>query len=136
MSATAALLTATTSPAVKGTPFDSVDNTQSLIFVWFTVTLLGNYPAGGDILDLSGTAFGDAVKALGPPLDVDLKSFASGGVSGFCYDYRPGTSSALGKIQMFTGAAAQSALTEFTAGAYPAGALADSILGRAIFIRL
>ena len=48
----------------------------------------------------------------------------------------PGTSSALGKIQMFTGAAAQSALTEFTAGAYPAGALADSILGRAVFIRI
>lgn len=137
MPATAALLTATTSPAITGTPFDSVDNMQSIMVVYFSVVLTGVYPTGGDILDLSGTPFGDAVKSLGPPLDVDLKSYASGGDSGFVYKYRPGTTSANGKLQvMTTGAAAQAALVEFLTAAYTAAMLADKILGRAFFIRV
>lgn len=137
MTATAAILSGNTSPAMSGSPFDAVDNDQSLLTIWFIATLTNtaNYPAGGDVLDLSGNAFNDAVKSLGPPLDVDIKSYNSAGDSGFVYKYRPGTSSANGKIQVLTGAAAQAALTELTAGAYPAGVLADKILGRAVFIR-
>lgn len=136
MSATAAILSGATSQAMVGSPFDAVDNDQSLLTIWFIVTPLGNYTAGGDTLDLSGAAFGDAVKSLGPPLDVDIKSFNSAGDSGFVYKYRPGTTSANGKFQVLTSnGASPNPLLDFPAGAYAAGILTDKILGRAVFIR-
>jgi len=51
--------------------------------------------------------------------------------SGFQYSYNPTTQ----KMQIFTGAAAQSPLTELSAGALPAGVTGDTISFELIFPR-
>jgi len=121
-----------------------VDRSQDCIRVYFTVTPSGSYAAGGDPLDLSllntalasGGPGGAPIPSGSLPIIVRLRSAALASVAQtnmFEYNYAPGTTLANGKMQLFTGAAAQTALTEFTAGSYPAGVLADAIVGEAVF---
>lgn len=136
MPAVATPLAASVNQGMVGTPFDAVYNNQKLITVYFSVTPSGVYAALGDTLDLSGTVFGDLVKASGPPIDVELKSYNSAGDSGFTYKYRPGTTAANGLFQVMTSnGAAPNPLLDLGAGAYPAAVLADNILGKATFVR-
>lgn len=116
---------------------------QKTFRVYFQFTLLGTYPTAGDTFDL-GTLF--ALTAGGPgasfptgslPDDVRFRSVKTPGATAlFEYHWAPGTTLANGKIQVFTGAAAQSGLAELSAGAYPAGVLADLIRGEAVFPKL
>jgi len=78
----------------------------------------GTYPASGFTLPLNDPL----IKAGRPPLFVIVQ-----GIAGYVYVYVNGTTSANGKLLILTGAAAQSALTEFTAGAVPAGVSGDTI---------
>jgi hypothetical protein len=61
-------------------------------------------------------------------------SGATGSAGLFIYQYAPSTTNANGTFQVFTGAAAQAALTELSAGAYPANVLNDVISGEAYFV--
>jgi hypothetical protein len=115
-----------------------------LFKVSFFITASGNYPAGGDTLDLTAlfgvlsSAPGLSLPSFELPMDVDIKSWrpAGGANSGnlFLYQFCPGTTLANGTMQVLTGAAAQTALTEFTAGAYPAGVTTDTIKAIASFV--
>lgn len=78
----------------------------------------GTYPTGGFTLALNDPL----IKSSRLPIWVDIK-----GVNGFVYVYVPGTTTANGKLKILTGAAAQSALTELSAGATPAGVSGDTI---------
>lgn len=125
-----------------GQPIGIEDNHKTLR-VWFTFKLTGNYPLHGDPLDLTllfATTAGGPGASLPTgslPIKVEFQSVLSGGqTAAYIYQYSPGTTLANGTVQLFTGAAAQSGLTEFTAGAYPAGVLADTIQGEAIFPKL
>lgn len=111
--------------------------------IFFTFKLTGNYATGGDALDLNALF---ALTAGGPgaslicgslPLKVELQSVKpSGQTNLFVYQYTPGTTLANGLVQVYTGAAPQTALTELSAGAYPAGVTGDTISGEAIFPKL
>lgn len=82
------------------------------------------YSTGGNTLNLLQIG----IKATRKPLNVIFD-----GNSGFVFDYAPGTTAADGKIKVLSGAAAQSALTELTAGAVPAGVSNDTIFFKAEF---
>lgn len=116
------------------TPFQGIDNHQTVVRIYFVVIPTGNYAALGDTIDF--TSLGDLVMSEYAPIFVVIQSAKSGGASGFDYSYNPGTTMSNGKFQVFTGAAAQSPLTELTAGAYPAGVTGDTIIGYADFIRI
>jgi hypothetical protein len=135
MSATAALLSGAVNQGMATTPFPGADNTQKLLFVYFSVTPAGNYAALGDTLDL--TALADAIKSQAQaPLDVNIKSFNPAGNSGFIYQYVPGTDNSNGKFQVLTSnGAAPNPLVDLGAGAYPGPVLTDVILGCAVFVR-
>lgn len=100
------------------------------------------YVAGGDTLDLTqlfgllAGSPGQVVPSFEGVAKVELQSVhsAPGAANAFVYQYCPGTSLANGTLQVFTGAAAQTGLTELTAGNYPAGVLADTIQGEAFFV--
>src|SRR4051812_12773941 len=94
--------------------FAGIDNGQNLIYVFFSVTPSGAYALGGDVLDF--TKLLDSIKSGRPPLQVTIFSQKAGGGSGFVYGFAPGSTMANGKMQVFTGAAAQAALTELAAG--------------------
>lgn len=102
------------------------------------------YVAGGDTLDLT-QLFGLLAGAPGsvPPtfetvakVEIQSARLAGGASSGnmFIYSFAPGTTLANGTMQILTGAAAQTALTELSAGQYPAGVLNDVIQGEAYFV--
>lgn len=119
----------------------SPSNSGRAYRIFFSFKLTGAYVGGGDPFDF-GIAFVNAV--LGPgftapgslPEKVEFQSVATPGRNGlFVYQFVPGTTLANGTIQVFTGAAAQAALTELNAGAYPASVLSDVIEGEAIFPR-
>jgi len=90
-----------------------------------------NYATGGDPFSLAGI---DLIKASGLPFKVFIISGLAGQTNLFEYNYAPGTTLANGKLQVFTGAAAQTAMTELNAGAYPAGCLADILLVEILFL--
>lgn len=108
------------------------------ITAYFLLTLAGVYATGGDTLDLAA-AFnspGMSLPVASLPLIVKIRSIkptSSAQTNLFEYNYVPGTTLQNGKVQVFTGAAAQTALTELSAGAYPAGVLADVIEIEAVF---
>jgi hypothetical protein len=102
------------------------------------------YVAGGDTLDLTqlvnlaGGAPGATLPTFELPAKVVIMSARPSGATGFAglyeYQYAPGTTLKNGTMQIFTGAAAQSPLTELTAGNYPANVLNDTIIGEAYFV--
>lgn len=101
------------------------------------------YVAGGDTLDLTqlfsalSTAPGLNLPAIDLPAKIEIQSARPKGAANsanlFIYNWAPGTTLANGALQVFTGAAAQTALTELTAGNYPAGVLNDTIQAEAYF---
>lgn len=104
-----------------------------------TIVPSGSYATGGDVLDFTATAYPigqGPMPSTKPPIAVEIysqKTVASPQTNEFAYAFAPGTTQANGKMQVFTGAAAQTALTELNAGAYPAGVLADVIIFEAVF---
>jgi len=118
---------------------EPVDNMMRTIIVRGTIAVQANpatYKAGGIACSFAGF---DDIKSGSPPLNVKVWSQPAAGVSpsGYVYDYTPGTSQANGQLSIFTGAAAQSPLTELTDGAaIPAGVSGDSIYFEATFARL
>lgn len=113
--------------AITGTEF-----TGNSLHVYGTLTPSGNYPALGDPLSFAGF---DQIKTDVPPIQVNIKS-QKAAANVFQYSYVPGSPATLanGKMQTLTGAAAQSGLTDLSAGAYPAGVLTDVIAFEAIFL--
>jgi hypothetical protein len=109
-----------------------------------TGTNANPYVAGGDTLDLTQLMSllagmpGQVLPTFEGVVKVELNSARPQGAAGssgmYQYSYAPGTSLTNGTMQVFTGAAAQSALTELTAGNYPANVLNDTIQGEAIFV--
>lgn len=102
------------------------------------------YVAGGDVCDLTqlvgllGGMPGQTLPTFENVVKVELQSSRPLGATGssglFLYSYAPGTNLTNGTMQVFTGAAAQSALAELSAGNYPANVLNDTILGEAFFV--
>jgi len=125
-----------------GQPFIESPTGAKSIKVLFTITASGSYPANGDTLDLTALfalaagAPGSMVPTAALPLKVDIKSNKGTAQANlFVYNYLPGTTLANGKMQIYTGAAAQTGLTEFAAGAYPAGVTGDVIQGEVLFAK-
>lgn len=126
--------------------------TGKIFHVLFTITPTnantGNnanpYVAGGDTLDLSqlfsllSGSPGNTLPTFEAVVKVEIQSTRLQGATGFAglyvYQYAPGTTLQNGTMQIYTGAAAQSALTELTAGNYPANVLNDVIQGEALFV--
>jgi hypothetical protein len=120
--------------------------------VLFTITVANTnsgananpYVAGGDTLDLTqlfntnSSAPGELLPTFEGVAKVVIQSnrgtLGTGYAGLFQYGYAPGTTLANGTLQVFTGAAAQAALTELTAGTYPANVLNDVIQGEAYFV--
>lgn len=117
----------------------NVDNTQNLVHVFGTVAWSAGpdtYSTGGNTMSFAGF---DKIKSNEVPLMVRVKSApaaGSGAANEFVYTFLPGTTMANGKLQIFTGAAAQTALTELSAGAVPSGVSGDTIVFEAWFKRL
>lgn len=110
--------------------------TSSMLHLYGTVTPSGSYATGGDACSFAGL---DQVKTDQLPVQVEFYSArptSSAQTNLYAYQYTPGTTLANGKFQVFTGAAAQTALTELSAGAYPAGVTGDVIMYHAIFPKL
>ena len=125
----------------SATPFQGINNTQTLLEVYFKVVPSGNYPALGDTLDFS--QLGDLLMVNKyAPIHVDIRSAKSGGASGFLYSYTPAASSpdlTNGKMQLLTASGAgtpAAPLVDAGGIAYPAGVTGDTIIGKAVFIRL
>lgn len=109
-----------------------IDETSINFIVRGTITATGSYTTAGDTLSL---AFGD-LPVNSPPVEVNIQSRPlTGPTNLFEYSYVFGTTAANGKMQIFTGAAAQTALTELAAGALPAGVTADVIGFTATFLK-
>src|ERR1035441_9535222 len=110
-----------------------IEEGQKTFRLFFTATVTGTYVTGGFTLDLTqlftATAGGPGASLItaANPLIVRIQSArpsSSPQTNQFEYSYAPGTTAANGLCQIFTGAAAQTALTELSAGALPAGVLA------------
>ena len=103
------------------------------------VVASGNYPTGGDPFDFTKITYPigqGPLPVTGAPTAVEIysqKTAASPQTNEMIYSFAPGTTQANGTMQVFTGAAAQTALTELSAGAYPAGVTSDVIVFEAIF---
>lgn len=109
--------------------------TSSYYHIYGTITPSGSYVTAGDTLSFAGL---DIIKSGQIPLRVEIYSnrpTSSPQTNLYFYNYAPGTSQANGKMQVFTGAAAQTALTELSAGAYPAGVTGDVIGFHAVFAK-
>lgn len=107
--------------------------TSHMLHLYGTLTPSGSYATGGDTLAWTGN---DAIKSDQIPVQVEIFSgrlTTSAQTNLFVYQYTPGTTKDNGKMQVFTGAAAQTALTELSAGAYPAGVTADVVSFHATF---
>lgn len=120
-----------------------VDEGHKTFRIFFTFKLTGSYPTAGDPFDLNQLFAltvggpGSSLPTGSLPIKVELQSVKTpGGTALFIYQFAPGTTLANGTVQVFTGAAAQSGLAEFSAGTYPAGVLADTIEGEAIFPKM
>lgn len=126
-----ATATMTLYPYPKG-----VDNTQRRKVLMGTCAVQASpaaYATGGLPITWSQLAPSASADGLSEPTTTPLVAdFYSISGSGFVYAYNKST----GKLQIFTGAAAQSALTELTnASAIPAGVSGDTIEVYAEFIR-
>jgi hypothetical protein len=85
-----------------------------------------NYAAGGITVDFSGLG----LPTESAPLEVEIWSEPKSGSAAtalFLYSYLDGTNLTNGKVQIWTGAAAQSGLAELANGAVPAGVTGDTI---------
>ena len=133
MSLTAAIRTNTSGIGSGGQPL--IEKTAKTLHLYIVITATGSYSTGGDTLDLTqvfGTGglpgYSFPLASLPEKIEIlSVKPAATPQTNSFVYQYAPGTTLANGKMQVFTGAAAQTALTELSAGAYPAGVLADII---------
>lgn len=102
------------------------------------------YVAGGDTLDLTqlvsltAGAPGLTLPTFEAVVKVEINSSRLANATGFAnlfvYQYSPGTTLSNGTMQIFTGAAAQTGLTELTAGNYPTNVLNDVIQAEALFV--
>jgi len=100
------------------------------------------YVAGGDTLDMTqlfnllSSSPGQVLPSFETPIEVRLRSQpnAPGPAAEFKYRFCQGATLQTCTMQVLTGAAAQSGLTELSAGNYPAGVLADVIVGTAEFL--
>ena len=114
------------------------DNTMRLEMVLGTVAVSASpatYTTSGIACDLSPL---NPISGQ-PPIYVEVFSNPAAGTARanlYQYAYLPGTSISNGLLQVFTGAAAQTGLTELTgAGAIPAGVSGDTIQVIAYFAR-
>lgn len=110
--------------------------TGNTLKLFGSIVASGTYAAGGDVLNFLTATYPPGQTpppVTGLPLVVYIQSAKAGGLSGFQYGFNPGTTQANGKMQVFTGAAAQAALTELSNGAYPAGVTGDTITFEAEF---
>jgi hypothetical protein len=102
----------------------SVDASQDQLIVQGSLALTGNYGGAathGDTMSLAGN---DSIKSSSVPTRVEIFETPPAGTaaSGYVFNFCPGTTQANGVVEILTGAAAQSPLTELTqASAYPAG---------------
>lgn len=119
------------------------DESQKTLHLWVTFKLTGSYPTGGDPFDITqfftATAGGPgaSIPTGALPLKVEFTSQKPTAQTNlYVYNYLPGTTLANGTIQVYTGAAAQTGLTELSAGAYAAGILADVIQAEIVFPKL
>jgi hypothetical protein len=112
----------------------SVDQRTITYFGTVAIVGSGNYVTGGIPVT-------NAKAPVTPPLGQNtpyadrtplVAQLNSGAGSGFQYVYNPTTQ----KMQIFTGAAAQSPLTELSAGALPGGVTGDVIEFELIFPRV
>lgn len=110
-----------------------------LLEIYFTIAASNapnNYPAGGDILDLTlmlNNLQGFMFTTSAIPVQVYLQSqSAANGHSGYLYSYRPGTTLKNGKMQVFGVGLASNPLAEIAPGNYPASVLTDTIVGLAV----
>lgn len=107
-----------------------IDETLRNFIVRGTIAVAaGDYSTAGNTLDLSGLGVPSGVV----PYVRIWSKLTPGAANLFIYSFAPGTTTANGKMQVFTGAAAQTALTELSAGAMPAGVTGDTIAFEAIF---
>lgn len=128
--------------SVTGIPMLSED--QKTLTLFFTLVAAGVYAAGGIPIDftqlfaLLNNAPGASLPTGANPLTpVSLESSrAPGQANLYVYHFVPGSTPSNGFVQIFTGAAAQTGLTELSAGALPAGVTADTISGRVTFPKL
>jgi hypothetical protein len=105
----------------------------SQIRLGFKLAPSGTYPTGGDTVNFA-TAAQDpqfvgnvaAVEALGAPISLDI--WSNGGNITTVYVPVVGTTNANCKMKGYS-----ALTTEFSAAAYPASALADTIVGEATF---
>ena len=117
---------------------------QKTLTIFFLLVLTGNYTTGGITIDLTqlfALAAGGPGSSLPtgalPLLPLELESSRSvAQANEYIYHYVPGTTPSNGTLQIFTGAAAQTGLTELAAGALPAGVTGDTIAGRVTFPKL
>jgi hypothetical protein len=123
-----------------GAALNSIDGTDRSTIIRGTVALSAAadlYATGGIVMDL--TALGDVAKSGVPPTFVVVWSqpaVGSPGTNLYIYSFNPGSSQNNGKLQIFTGAAAQTALTEYTNAAALTNPFADTIVFEAVFPRL
>lgn len=123
-----------------GSGLNAVDTTERSIILRGTVVIGVSplqYVTAGILADL--TALGDALKSGQLPTSVRVWSMpttASPETNQYLYLFCLGTTQANGKLQVYTGAAAQTALTELSAGNIPAGVSGDAIVFEAVFPRV
>jgi hypothetical protein len=112
----------------------SVD--ERTISYYGTVSIVGsgNYVSGGIPVTSAKAVITAPLGQNTPYADRTplVSQLNSGAGSGYQYAYNPTTQ----KMQIFTGAAAQSALTELSAGALPGGVTSDVIEFELIFPRI
>ena len=117
---------------------NSTDWTGKNLIVYGTVAWSASpdtYSTGGNTMSFAGF---DDIKSDGLPNFVEVFSqptAANHAANSYVYQFLTGTTLANGTLQIFTGAAAQTALTELSAGAVPAGVSGDTIKFRASFPR-
>lgn len=121
-----------------------ISQDQKTITIFFTLIAAGVYAAGGIPIDftqlfslLAGGPGASLPTGALPLTPVKLESSrAPGQANLYIYHFVPGTTLSNGTVQVLTGAAAQTALTELSAGALPAGVTADTISGSVTFPKL
>jgi hypothetical protein len=116
----------------------STDITQQNEIVYGTIAIGASpltYPTHGLAMSFAGS---DVIKSSSVPTEVDVWSEPAPGVSpsGYQYQYVRGATRDAGLLAILTGAAAQSALAELSAGAVPAAVSGDVIRFKAVFPRV
>lgn len=108
-----------------------IDTTKSLVIVYGTIDLAGNYATQGVTLDLSSLG----VPASLPPLRLEAWSQVSQGAGALkdAYTYIPGTAQSDGKLQVVVNSA-EMAATAF-ASTTPTNATGYKLYFRAEFIK-